>query len=240
MKLFLTGDLITPIAFYRWKGKWYEAILHGENYGLGYDLSGKPYIFNVDDIEAFDLFRSQINRYLSFMNFYDIPYLKRQKAFNNIDLRCSLAIHLYLKRSIEDNNSFIIFDKLIDYTIALESLYLNEKEKGKGEKLSRRISTLLSKDDSEKGRINEDIKYFYEIRGDIVHASLIDQKGEDFLSKNICKYENILRKSILAFLDLNLSYKTKKDVLSQLDQAISNPEMREKIHDSLEILKLAR
>ena len=122
MKLFLTGDLITPIAFYRWKGKWYEAILHGENYGLGYDLSGKPYIFNVDDIEAFDLFRSQINRYLSFMNFYDIPYLKRQKAFNNIDLRCSLAIHLYLKRSIEDNNSFIIFDKLIDYTIALETM----------------------------------------------------------------------------------------------------------------------
>ena len=240
MKLFSTGDLNTPIAFYRWKGKWYEALLQGENYAMGYGLAGNPYILNNDDIEAFDLFRIQIEKYLSFMQLHDIPYLKRPKILNNIDIRCLLALHLYLKRSVENNNNFIIFDKLIDYTIALESLYLGRGDEGKRGNLSQRIAALLYKDESEKNKVSRDIKKFYDIRSDLVHASLIDPKGISFLCKNIYIYENILRKSILAFLDLNRSYNTKETLLNHLDQAISNPDLRENIHESLELLKLAR
>jgi len=265
MKLFSTGDLITPIAFYRWNGKLYEVLLQGENYGMGYGLTGNPYILNNDDIEAFNLFRIQIEKYLSFTQLHNIPYLKKPKILNNIDNRCLLALHLYLKRSVENNNNFMIFDKLIDYTIALESLYLGRwdegkrgnlfqriaallcktlylerRNEGKRGNLSKRIAALLCKDESEKDKISRDIKKFYDIRSDLVHASLIDPKGNDFLYKNIYNYENILRKSILAFLDLNLSYKTKADVLSQLDQAASNPDLIKTIHESLEILKLAR
>lgn len=247
MKLFSTGDLIMPMAFYRWKGKCYEALLHGENYGLGYGLKGNPYILNNDDIEAFDFFRTIIEKYISFTRLYDIPYLKSPipylkspKMLNNIDFRSSLALHLYLKRSVENNNNFIIFDKLIDYTIALESLYLERRDEEKRGNLSRRIAILLCKDESEKDKISRDIKEFYDIRSDLVHASLIDSKGDKFLRQNIYNYENILRKSILAFLDLNLLYKTKREVLDYLDQAASNPDLMKKIHDSLEILKLAR
>lgn len=240
MKLFKTGDLITPLGFYSWNNKWYEMRFHGENYGLGYGLKGNPYFFKKEDIEAFKLFRKEMEKYLEYINFLDIPYRKKPRILNDIDMRCFFAIHILLKGSVENNNPFIIFDKLIDYTIGLESLYLLKNDRRKAKKLSSRIAALLSKDESEEDQLCNHIKHFYEIRNDIVHGSLVDKEGDDFLGVNIYNYEDILRKSVLAFLDLNLKYPTKEGVINILDQTISSPDFRQQIQESLNIFKLAR
>lgn len=240
MRLFKQGDLIIPICFAYVLDKWREMRFHGEDsYGSGCFSEGNPYVFKKEDIEPFNTFRKEIKTYLEHLNFIDNPYHKKPKILKEIDTRCFLAIHLILKGSIENWNPFSRIDKLIDYTIGLESLYLLRDE-DKRKHLSLRIAALLGKDEREQEEISRNIKKCYDIRSDIVHGSGIDQKGEDFLHANIYKYEDYLRKSILAFLDFNLRNPTKKAVLRILDKAILDSDLRKEIRDSLNILKLAK
>jgi len=238
MKLFKRGDLIIPLVFSYAIKKWREMRFHGENYGLGYGLKGDSYFFKKEDIEPFNIFRKKMEEYLKYINFPDMPYRKKHKIMSDIDTRCFLAIHLLLKGSVENNNPFSIIDKLIDYTIGLESLYLLRGE-DKRQNLSLRIKALLSKDKSQEKQICRDIKKFYDIRSDIVHGSLMDEKGDAFFCTNIYNYGDYLRKSILAFLDLNLKNPCKEVVLKSLDEAILNSALRKKIQKSLKMLKLA-
>jgi hypothetical protein len=240
MKLFKRGDLIIPLLFAYANNKWHEMRFHGDSYGLGCWLGGDAdtCFFEKKDIETFNIFRREIGQYLKYINFPDMPYRKKHKAMSDIDTRCFLAIHVLLKGSVEHHNPFPVIDTLIDYTIALESLYLLRGE-DKRQNLSSRIATLLSKDKSEEKQICRNIKKFYDIRSDIVHGSLMDEKGYEFLCENIYEYEDYLRKSILAFLDLNLRNPSKKVVLGIIDKAILDSDLRKEIQESLNILKLA-
>jgi hypothetical protein len=258
MKLFKKGDLIIPLVFYRWKGKWYETRFHGDSYGIGSWL-GKdddPYILNKDDVEAFNIFRNEIESYLKYINFPEMPYRKKHKILSDIDTRCFLPIYILLKGSMEHHNRFPVIDALIEYTLALESLYLHGHEP-KRRKLSARISILLGKDESEEKQLRRDIKKFYDIRSAVVHGSLMDEKQYSFLCANICDYGDYLRRSILAFLDLNATDKSKKAILKRIDDAISNSgwhalrryfssgfrcktDLRTEIRDSLKMLKLSK
>jgi hypothetical protein len=237
LKLFKKGDLITPFGFYKYNNKWHEMEFHGENYGYGWEKNS--YFFKKEDIEAFNIFRKELTGYLEYIDFPIMPYLKMPKLFDSIDTRCFLAIHMLLKGSAENYNPFLIIDRLIDCTIALESLYLLRGD-DKRDKLSSRIAALLSEDKSEEKQIRHDIKKFYDIRSDIVHGSLIDRKKIKFLDANIYNYEDILRKSILAFLDLNSKNPSKKGVLKTLDEAMLDSDLKKEIQESLKILKLAR
>jgi hypothetical protein len=86
----------------------------------------------------------------------------------------------------------IIFDKLVDYTIALESLCLLKTDRQKGTPLSERVATLLGRDAKEETELYSIVKTLYDSRNDIVHGSFIDDAGDDFLCENIYKYEDIL------------------------------------------------
>ncbi len=243
-----------PIGFYLWNKKWREMQFHGENYGLGYGLKGDFFFFKKEDIEPFNIFRKEMSGYLKYINFLDMPYLKKPKILKDIDTRCFLAIHLLLKGSLENNNPFSIIDRLIDYTTGLESLYLHGEE-NKRNNLSSRIATLLSKDECDEKQLRKFIKKFYDIRSDIIHGSLIDEKGDEFLSEHIYEYGDYLRKSILAFLDLNFKNPSKKAVLKMIDETIpkqrwlifynyfsntlARTAKRKDIQNSLKILKLA-
>ena len=85
-----------------------------------------------------------------------------------------------------------------------------------------------------------DIEFFYNMRTDVVHASFIDSAQHNYLEANISKYENILRKSILAFYYLNNRFKTKEETLNELDQSQSDPQTRRNIQESLKVLNFAR
>jgi hypothetical protein len=239
LKLFKGGDLIIPSCFSFYK-RMHEIPLHGDSYGLQIDNKSNLYILGKEDIEPFNTFRKEINKYLNFINLYTNPFTKQPEMLNRIDMRCLLAIHLLLKNSVENHNPYAIIDCLIDYTIALESLFLSENERSKKEKLSSRIATLLSKDKKEEELIHEEIKKLYTIRGDIVHGSQMTDEGEKFLKDNIFKYGDYLRKSILAFLDLNKRNRSKKEIIKIIDNTIKCNDEQIKLQDSLNLLKLAR
>ncbi|HYA89123.1 MAG TPA: hypothetical protein VEI57_18955 [Nitrospirota bacterium] len=123
--------------------------------------------------------------------------------------------------------------------MGLESLYLLKEEWHRRRRLSRRVSYLLAKDENEENELCELVMRFHEIRNDIVHASLVNREDAEFLSENIYVYEDILRKSILGFLDLNLKIQTKEELLNKIDVSKSEPEVRKEIHESLKLLEMA-
>jgi hypothetical protein len=221
MKLFKKGDLLMPFCFTYWKrkNKWYEMQLHGEIFGLGFGFTQNFYILNEPELNIFEKFKTMMEkRYLKPLNFLiDSPFLKPHEILKNIDTRCFLPISLFLKISTNLNPHWAIIEKLLDYTIGFEFLYLKSGECKKGENLARRIAFLLSENEEEKNRIFSLIKKFYEIRNDIVHASLVSRKDYKYLLKNIYEYGELLRKSILAFLDLNFKYSSKEEIIKLLD-----------------------
>jgi|GEM_PF-6818109 hypothetical protein len=240
MKLFKRGDLIIPFCFTYVYKKSREMRFHGDSYALGCWLlkDAEPYFLEKKDIEPFNTFRKEIGQYLKYIDISDSPY-RKYKTMSDIDTRCILAIHILLKGSMEHHNPFLIIDTLIDYTIALESLYLLRGE-DKRQNLSSRIAALLGKDEREQEQISHIIKKLYDIRSDIVHGSLMDREGDEFLRANIYEYGDYLRKSILAFLDLNLRDPSKKVVLGVIDKAILDTDLRREIQGSLKVLRLAR
>jgi len=240
LKLFKAGELILPVCFYKYNNKWHDTEFCGESYGL-YGFDSKKFIFNKSDIEPFINFKNEINTYLKFMNFSLSPYQKKPKILADIDTRCLLAIHIFLKESRENYDPFTIYDRLIGYTIGLESLFLlrRDEDDKKRKDLSSRIAVLLSKNETEETQLIRDIKKYYDIRSDIVHASFLDNKDDNFLRAKIYDYEDILRKSILAFLDLNLNNASKEEVLNLLDKAILDNNYRQEMQKSLKILNMA-
>jgi hypothetical protein len=230
LKLFNSGNLILPSIFTTYKDRFREMPFHGDSDGIGKD---NPYVMNADDVEAFESFRKEMKDYLSNVDLLEMPYRKKHPISDEVDMRCNFALHILLKGSIENRNPYILIERLLDCTIALESLYLTKNIKRKGEKLSLRANILLND-------IDCDLQYFYNMRNEIVHASFLDDTQYHYLEANISRYENVLRKSILAFFDLNKDIPTKEAVLKELDQAQSNADTKVKIQNSLKVLKLAR
>jgi hypothetical protein len=238
MKLFKTADLIMPLAFYCWKGKYRSMRLHGENYGDGF-INGNPYVLNKDEADNFHKFFVALESYPIKSSLGVRPYRKPPDILQHIDFRHHFAIHAILKQASEHNNPNLIFDKLVDYTIALESLFLLKSDRDKGTPLSIRAATLLGHDSATEQQITELVKRYYNLRNDIIHASFIDDDGDDFLNANIQKYEDILRRSILAFLDLNKRAATKKAVIKILNDAAGNAQLKATIRGGLGLLGLA-
>jgi len=209
-----------------------EMPIHGDSNGI-YQLGRKdnPYVMNAADVEAFEIFRKGMKEYLTNLDFYEMPYRKKHSSLHDLDMRCNFAIHILLQGSNENRNPYILIERLIDCTIALESLYLTKNNRKKGEKLDSRVKSILN---------DCDIKYFYNMRNDIVHASFIDDKQYDYLKTNLWEYEDILRKSILAFYDINKKFPTKEESLRVLDEAQSSPELKRDIQSILKVLNLAR
>jgi len=195
-------------------------------------------VFNVSDIKIFSDFFTELGAYLKNGDFGVIPYHKPPEMLKSIDFRHHFAVHALLKGSSEHSNPFIIFDKLIDYTIAFESLYLLKRDKQKGTPLSARVATLLGKDATDERQLAAAVKQFYDLRNDLVHASFIDDRGSDFLCENIYKYEDVLRRSILAFLDLNKRASTKEEIIKTLDEAAKQPSLRKDIQDKAKLLNM--
>ncbi len=242
MRLFKTGHLLMPLCFYCHRKKWRDMALHGEeNYGVGYGLKMGEHLyeFNEADIQAFQVFKVALGPYLRFLNFGCIPYRKPPQFLQTIDMRCLFATHLFLDTSGQRDNYFLLFDWLLAYTNGLESLYLLKSDKDKSEKLAARVAVVLGQDDEDKNRLREIIKTFYKVRNAIVHGSLLDDTQDNFVQQNIWSYQDVLRKSILAFLDLNQKNASKKAVIGQLQQAISSPSICKTIRESLSLIKLA-
>jgi hypothetical protein len=140
----------------------------------------------------------------------------------------------------DEDNYFLLFDWVLAYTNGLESLYLLKSDQKKSEILANRVAIVLGKDDKDENHLRDIVKQFYKVGNAIVHGSLLDEAQDSLMRKNIWSYQDILRKSILAFLDLNQKSPTKKAAVSQIRKAATDPILRRTIRESLVLLNLAK
>lgn len=135
-----------------------------------------------------------------FMEFY-------RGIYDKID--CS---KIHLKRFNETYTRKSIEDKLIDYMISFESLYLTREEKMEmAYKLAHRVSLLLSKNEKKRKQIFQEMKKAYSLRSNIVHGRKVKKvriaNKEYSFSDFIQIIEEHLRSSIRLFLEeSNLSW----------------------------------
>ena len=88
---------------------------------------------NTGDAKTFEVFRKEMKDYLTYLDLFEMPYRKKHPMFDSVDMRCNFAVHILLKGSIENSNPYILIERLIDCTIAFESLYLTKNIRRKGE-----------------------------------------------------------------------------------------------------------
>ena len=119
------------------------------------------YQYELTDLESKDLinFVSKLEGILS--------YVHQKENREYLDL----ALRYYNSAKERENNE----DKLIDYMIVLEALYLSE-ELELGFKLSHRVATLLGEDEPKRREIFNNMRNLYALRSKIVHGNLHDYK----------------------------------------------------------------
>ncbi len=136
-----------------------------------------------------------------------------KKFYKSIEPKIDCS-KIHLKRFNETYRRMNNEDKLIDYMISFESLYL-----AGGYKLSHRVSLLLYKDETETKQTFLEIKKAWHVRSKIVHGGKIESINIRELNKEyslpefVQKIEEHLRFSIRLFLEkpkpswINLMFK---------------------------------
>jgi len=145
---------------------------------------------------------------------------------------------------------------IINYTIALEALYL-ENEQELAEKLSNRVANLIGTTEEEKAEIRKNCIRIYGIRSMYVHGGKVKINDEfkkkfDISENNFAtrKLEywlrDIVRKSILVFLSLSKYYgkgkdkEDKEDLYNKLSNPFDSKSVKEIQKQALEFLSMAR
>ena len=145
-----------------------------------------------------------------------------------------IATHYYLmlhERSDIANN-------LVNYVVALESLYFAEESFEMKERLANRTANLLGKTFEDKAKIREMLLWIYKLRCKYVHGKSKNTEldkiiGEKFSSKDEFSnwLRNILRASLLSFFRLSKYYdsnKKREELLESLD-SVFEPSLIENI-----------
>jgi hypothetical protein len=165
--------------------------------------------------------------------------------------RCSTLLRKveslkFINRALKRFNSaieeFELEDKLIDLVIALEALYLIEKDE-LGYRLSLRVSVLLQNDIEDVSYVRELVKKGYDLRSDVVHGKSVKRvKIRDqviTLDKVVNDLEDIVRKSIRRLIALGSRLNQHEKIVLRIDQAILDEKVREElIADSQDLVKL--
>ncbi len=109
-------------------------------------------------------------------------------------------------------------DKLIDFFISLEAMFLTGSEKSELRyRLAIRMAKFLGTTPENKNQIFGDIKKAYRLRSEVVHGvSVINQQEVSGLTPKI---ENYTRRSIRDFID-ELKTKSYETIMSNLDTTI--------------------
>jgi len=110
-------------------------------------------------------------------------------------------------------------DKLIDYMIAFEALYLRREPGEYGYRMAIRVASMLGSTPEEKKQIFSQITTAYRLRGKIVHGSKDIMQKNSVSVEDISKVEQHLRHSIREFIKL-INSETHGDIIKSLDESI--------------------
>lgn len=175
------------------------------------------YSFYLKDIERFNTFRKEVISKKGYKNIY----------FN-------FALNHFMSGVDRGFHGIRGFEKIIDYVIALESIFLIDNKRYF---LRRAIAERISKLLNDEG-VKEAVKYIYDERSNIVHGNYI---GIDFNSAQWSEkkeevahfleiFEYAIRRVFLALFDFNFS--TKDEVIKFMEQLYSAPSLAFKIMES--------
>jgi len=174
---------------------------------------GLKYILNECEVKPFKHFWKR--------------YKKRSKTKSNKYLDVALK---RFNLGIEETD---FEDKMIDYLISFEALYLQERRE-LTYRLSNRVAILLGKKEKETEEIKQNIKKAYDLRIVIVHGKdfrPIKIEGKTIQTRDFAFIiENYLRKSIRFFIELSKNYKKQEAIIKELDKSLLNTKIRKKLY----------
>ena len=129
---------------------------------------------------------------------------------------------------------------LVDYIVALESLYMQKEIGELKERLSIRVANLLGKTEKERGRLRETILRAYRTRSRYIHGKISGTDMKDQYS--VGNLRNILRLSLLSFYSLRKNMKKRefKEVFDRLDAVFDKDTIEDIQNKASEFLYLAR
>jgi len=215
MKLYQTGDLRIGAIYHQALRKWeIEPIKRfgDENPQIGPN--------------KLELKRKDVQKILSFFKKVDSINLNDKNQF---------FLRLALKRFSLAISTTEFQDKIIDFWIALESIYHTPNDKTElSYRIANRTAILLGNNDEQRKFFYGFHKDCYSIRSSIVHTGFINklkilgvERSEDYVLKNL---ESSTRNSILKFLSLSFSMNKKHDdILKEIDRGLLDNTIRKKL-----------
>ena len=136
------------------------------------------------------------------LDFVEINNLKKLvKKIQRVDFEKRKSLALACDRFQRAYQEYHFEDKLIDYMIAFEALFLKGEKRAssRGEIIAIACSTLLGNNNEERENIKENLKIAYSMRNSIVHGGEYSKDTNPFvIVENISDY---LKESIIKFLD---------------------------------------
>ncbi len=129
--------------------------------------------------------------------FIQIKNILRKETPSKYERQILLAIR-WLGLGIDDD---IETDKLIKFSVALECLVLTRDDKTKSEALAERCACILGNSSEERRKVYDNVKHFYDLRGDIVHD------GMDSINKvYVYEFRELVTKCLFKLLEINNKY----------------------------------
>lgn len=126
-----------------------------------------------------------------------------------------IAIRYFNFAKERDSNE----DKIVDFVIALEALYLNGDHGEFTYKLAHRAASMLGSTFDRRRVAFEKVKAAYNLRSQIVHGGS-DPKKRKITNEDVEKVDNYVRISIVEYLNLNKKYNSKKLILEKIDESL--------------------
>lgn len=171
---------------------------------------------------------TEVKEFVNFFNFFkarlETDLIKDSYKFLDVSIR---RFNSSLENLDPEN-------KLIDYVISLEALYLTEIDE-LSYRLGLRAAVLLGKDNEEQKYIRKFLSEVYRARSKIIHgksANFIKIYDEQIpIGKAVEKIEDILRESIKRFLILITSHSNHESMITAIEDAVINTELRAKIRE---------
>lgn len=152
---------------------------------------------------------------LDFIEFWNFL---RDIDLKTLDKNLRIAVNrfnsAFMRRDLED--------RLIDYVIALTSLFSKKNEAGLGRyRLSMRITLFLAKEPETRKKIRKEILEIYDVRSAIVHGNEI-KKLRHFkdLKTLVDGTEDYLRRSIKDLLQLSQKLGGRSKIINNIDNSL--------------------
>lgn len=126
-----------------------------------------------------------------------------------------IAIRYFNFANERDSNE----DKMVDYIIALEALYLNGDHGEFTYRLAHRAASMLGSTFDKRRETFRNVRDAYDLRSQIVHGGS-DPKKRKITNEDVEKVNNYVRISIVEYLNLNKTHNSKKLILEKIDESL--------------------